>query len=99
MNTSQFVAEVAKKAGLTNKQAGEFLSAVLETVQETVAAGGEVHLYGFGTWRRVEVKGGVGRNPNTGEPVAYGDTVRPSWSAGDTFKRVVKTAAKVSAAA
>ncbi|MBQ9688799.1 HU family DNA-binding protein, partial [bacterium] len=50
MNKEELVQEVAKKAGVTQKEAAEVIGALVETVQTTVAKGQKVTLVGFGTF-------------------------------------------------
>ena len=48
MNKTELIAEVAKKAGLSKKDAEKALNAALDTVTEALSAGDKVQLVGFG---------------------------------------------------
>ena len=50
MNKVELVAAVAQKSGLSKKDAEKAVSAVLDSVVESVASGDKVQLVGFGTF-------------------------------------------------
>jgi len=89
MNKEELVQEVSKKANVTQKEAAEVLSALVETVQSAVAAGNKVTLVGFGTFERRERAARIGRNPQTGKELKIPATKVPAFSAGKRFKTVV----------
>jgi DNA-binding protein HU-beta len=90
MNKGQLVDEVVKKVdGMTKKQADAILSAILETIQESVAAGNKVTLVGFGTFEPRQRQAREGRNPKTGEPMQIPATTVPAVSAGKFFTEKV----------
>lgn len=90
MNKQDLAAAIAATTGTSKAQAAAFITALTDVIPAAIATGDEVQITGFGTWKRRVVKGGLGRNPSTGQPVAYGDTPTVSFSAGETFKSVVK---------
>lgn len=62
--------KLAKKeelAGLTKKQIGAVLEAMLPTIVETIKNDEEVRLMGFGTFKKSHRNARKGRNPQTGE--------------------------------
>ena len=67
MNKGQLIAEVAKKAGLSKKDAANAVNATIETIKKNVKKG--VTLIGFGTFKVVRRKARIGRNPQTGEKI------------------------------
>ena len=67
MNKGLLIAEVAKKAGLSKKDAGNAVNATIETIKKNVKKG--VTLIGFGTFKVVRRKARIGRNPQTGEKI------------------------------
>ena len=69
MNKTELVAAVAAKTELTKKDAEKAVSAVLETVAETLAAGEKVQLVGFGTFEIREREARTAKNPRTGKAV------------------------------
>lgn len=89
MNKEELVQEIAKKANTTQKEAAEVLTALVETVQKTVAKGEKVTLVGFGTFERRERAARNGRNPQTGKEIKIAAKKVPAFSAGKKFKTVV----------
>ena len=82
MNKEELVQEIAKKAKVTQKDAGEVLNALVDTIQKTVSKGKKVTLVGFGTFESRKRAARTGRNPQTGKeikipaktvPVLYND--------------------------
>jgi len=67
MNKAQLIAEVAKKANLSKKDATNAINATIDTIKKNVKKG--VTLVGFGTFKVVKRKARTGRNPQTGEKI------------------------------
>jgi DNA-binding protein HU-beta len=86
MNKGELVDAVAEKANVTKKQAEAALTAVLDVIQATVAAGDKVTLVGFGSFEARERQAREGRNPKTGEAMTIPATKVPAFSAGKLFK-------------
>lgn len=95
MNKGELVDMIASQANVTKKDAEAVLSAILEEILETVAAGDKVTLVGFGTFERRERQAREGRNPATGEPIQIPATKVPAFSAGKLFKEKVAPTATV----
>ena len=89
MNKEELVSEIAKKSKVTQKEAGEVLSALIETVQKTVAKGKKVTLVGFGTFEPRKRAARNGRNPQTGKAIKIPAKTVPVFMAGKKFKEVV----------
>jgi DNA-binding protein HU-beta len=66
---AELVSAIAEKAGLNKNQAKDALEAFLGSVTDSLKAGNEVRLVGFGSFLPVERKAGTARNPRTGETV------------------------------
>ena len=96
MNKEELVKEVAKKAKVSQKSAGDVLSAVLDTIEKTVSKGKKVTLVGFGTFEARKRAARTGRNPQTGATIKIAAKTAPVFTAGKKFKEVVdgKVAAK-----
>ena len=90
MNKEELVAEVAKSAKVSKKDAAAVLSATLETIEKTVKAGKKVTLVGFGTFERRQRAARTGRNPQTGKEIKIAAKKVPAFSAGKKFKELVK---------
>ena len=90
MNKEELVQEISKKAKVTQKEAGEVLSALVSTVQKTVSKGEKVTLVGFGTFESRKRAARTGRNPQTGKEIKIAAKTVPAFSAGKKFKELVK---------
>ncbi|MEI8377814.1 MAG: HU family DNA-binding protein [bacterium] len=90
MNKEQLVQEVAKKAKVSQKEAGEVLNAVVSVIETTVAKGDKVTLVGFGTFESRKRAARTGRNPQTGAEIKIPAKKVPAFSAGKKFKELCK---------
>ncbi len=97
MNKTQFVEKLAKKTGLTLKDAGMVVNAIFDTapgkgiIAVELDAGGKVSLPGFGTFKTVHKKKRTGINPKTKAAISIPAKNYPVFKAGKTFKdRVAK---------
>ena len=89
MNKEELVQEISKKAKVTQKEAGEVLNALVETIQKTVSKGKKVTLVGFGTFESRKRAARTGRNPQTGKEISIPAKTVPVFSAGKKFKTAV----------
>ena len=89
MNKEELVQEISKKAKVTQKDAGEVLNALVDTIQTTVSNGKKVTLVGFGTFESRKRAARNGRNPQTGKEISIPAKTVPVFSAGKKFKTVV----------
>ncbi len=89
MNKEELVQEISKKANVTQKEATEVLSSLIDTIQKTVAKGKKVTLVGFGTFEPRKRAARTGRNPQTGKELKIPAKTVPAFSAGKKFKTVV----------
>jgi DNA-binding protein HU-beta len=87
---SEFVDQVADKSGLSKKDAGGAVDAVLSTIEDTLRRGGEVTFSGFGKFHVAQRGAREGRNPSTGEKIRIGASKVPRFSAGAGLKKSVK---------
>ena len=89
MNKEELVQEIAKKSNVTQKEAAEVLSALIETIEKTVSKGKKVTLVGFGTFESRKRAARIGRNPQTGKELKIAAKTVPAFSAGKKFKEAV----------
>jgi DNA-binding protein HU-beta len=88
---AEFIDQVASKAGLTKKDAGAAVEAVLSTVSDTLKGGGDVSFTGFGKFHVQNRAARTGVNPrNPGEKVNIPAAKVPKFSAGSALKAAVK---------
>ncbi len=90
MHQSDLVRKVAAKANLTQDQASKAVSAMLDTIKETLAEGEKVVLTGFGTFETRNRQARQGFNPQTREPMEIPASTVPAFSPGSTLKSAVK---------
>ena len=88
MNREELLTEISKKAKVTKKDAGQVLTALIDTIQMTVKKGKKVTLVGFGTWESRKRAARIGRNPQTGKEIKIAAKTVPAFSAGKKFKEL-----------
>lgn len=91
MNKRDLAEQIAVKVGVSKQQAEAMLDAFQETVTETLRAGGEVSLTGFGTFltRRREARQGV--NPqNPTQKIDVPAVTIPKFKAGKNLKEALR---------
>lgn len=86
MNKSELVAKVAAEAGVTQADANRVLDAIINTVGDTLKAGDNVALVGFGTFQVTKKAARTGRNPSTGATIEIAARNAPVFKAGKTLK-------------
>jgi DNA-binding protein HU-beta len=87
---SEFVDQVADRSGLSKRDAGEAVDAVLETIENTLSRGGEISFSGFGKFSVSQRSAREGRNPATGERIQIAASKVPKFTAGAGLKKAVK---------
>ena len=91
MTKQDFVSEVARRSGLSNKDAGKAVDAFLEAVTDTLTGGGDVVFTGFGKFSTAHRAARMGVNPrNPTQKVQIPAATVPKFSAGSTLKAAVK---------
>ena len=90
MTKGEFIDEVAQRTGLSKKDAGAAVDAVLATITDTLKKGGDVAFTGFGKFSTSDRAARMGVNPRTGEKVQIAATTVPKFSAGSKLKATVK---------
>ena len=93
MTKAELVTMVAEKADLTKKDAEKAISAVVDSISETLAKGEKIQLVGFGTFEVAERAARTGKNPQTGEAINIPASKAPKFKAGKALKDVVNTPA------
>ena len=90
MTKSDFVDQVASASGLSKKDAGSAVDAVLGTIENALKSGDEVSFTGFGKFHVAERGAREGRNPRTGETMTIAASKVPRFTAGSGLKKAVK---------
>jgi DNA-binding protein HU-beta len=86
MNRVELIAEVAKKADLSKKDAEAAVKSVFDAIADALAKGEKVQLIGFGTFDVAERAAREGRNPRTGETMKIDASKAPRFKAGKALK-------------
>jgi DNA-binding protein HU-beta len=94
VNKTELVAEVAKSADLTKKDAAAALDAVLDSIEAALKKGDKVTLVGFGTFEVRSRKARKGINPRTREEIKIKATKSVAFKAGATLKESVNKGKK-----
>ena len=86
MNKTELIAEVAKKTGLSKKDAEKAVNATVDAIAGTLTAGDKVQLVGFGSFETKQREARMGRNPKTKEPIQIPASKVPVFKAGKALK-------------
>ena len=80
---------ISDVAGLSKKDAGAALDAVIGTIRESLSDGKSVGLIGFGTFEVRTRAAREGRNPQTGETIQIGEQKIPAFKPGKGLRDAV----------
>jgi len=69
MNKTELIEAIATRSNTTKAQTATMLNGMLEVLQQSLAAGNNVQLVGFGTFSVTERVRREGRNPTTGKTI------------------------------
>ena len=94
MTKSQLVQKLAEGSELSKKQADTVLQALVDVTVGSVKKGEPVKIPGLGTFRKVQTKARMGRNPQTGEPIKIPARKKVRFSVAKVFKESVLGAKK-----
>ena len=89
-NKAELVENVAKKTGLTKKDATAAVEAVFGSIQDDLKKGDKVQLIGFGTFEVRNRAARKGRNPQTGKEIEIAASKVPAFKPGKALKDAVK---------
>ena len=90
MNKAELIAKVAENTGLTKKDTEAAVKALVEAIEEELAAGGKVQMIGFGTFEVRQRKSRQGRNPRKPEEIIEIAAAKaPVFKAGKALKDAV----------
>ena len=89
MKKTELITAIAEKSGLTKKDAEAALTATLDTIVETVAAGDKIQITGFGTFEQRQRNARTGCDPRTGKSIEIPASKVPAFKAGKPLKDIV----------
>lgn len=91
MNKAELIDSIAAKTGLGKKDIDTMLESCLASIMETLKAGGEVTLTGFGTFLAKVRAARMGVNPQKpDEKIKIPEVVVPKFRAGKALKDALK---------
>ncbi len=90
MTKKDLIVVVAKKANLTNKAAGDSVTAMLNGIRDSLKKGEKVVITGFGTFSIRNRSERPGRNPKTGEKITLPARRAPGFTPGKTLKKAIR---------
>jgi len=96
MNKAEMVERVARKTGVSVRDARIFVDAIFDPnpavglIAKELLDGGKVAISGFGTFEARARKARVGRNPHTGEALEIPATRAPAFKAGKPLKETLR---------
>jgi DNA-binding protein HU-beta len=91
MNKAELIEKIAAKTGVSKKQSEDMIEAFQEITTDSLKAGNEVTLTGFGTFmaKTRTARGGV--NPqNPTERIQIPEVIVPKFKAGKALKDALK---------
>ena len=89
MTTSQLAAQIAKKQGLTNKQANAIMGDMAAIVTKQLKKGVRIRLNGLGILQVRKRAARIGRNPATGEVIKIKARKKVAFRASKNLKEAV----------
>lgn len=90
MTKSDFVDRVAANSGLSKKDAGAAVDAVIKSIEDALKDGDDVSFTGFGKFHVTSRGAREGRNPRTGETMTIEASKVPRFTAGSGLKKAVR---------
>jgi DNA-binding protein HU-beta len=87
----EFVDAVAQRSGLSRREAGQAVDAVLDSITDALKRRDSINFTGFGKFATSERKARMGVNPrNPGQKVHIPAATVPKFTAGSGLKQAVR---------
>lgn len=86
MKQDKLIPAIAAKAGLSQKAVKSVINELTAIVTAELKKGGEVQIYGFGTWKASKRSARQGVNPQTMQKIDIPAYVTPTFKAGSRLK-------------
>ncbi len=90
MNKSELISEVARKTGLSQREAEVGVQTMLDMVSAELKKGGKVTLTGFGTFDVGKRKARSGVNPRTGAAIKIPASKMPRFKPSRSLRSSIK---------
>ena len=85
----ELIDKIVDMKGSTQKEAKEYLTAVLDSITAMLKEGTKLPLVGWGTFEVQDRKATTGRNPRTGETINIPASKRVVFKVGSKLKEAV----------
>ena len=89
MNRQELIDKIAEATGISKKDGGAALDAIVEAIGDALAGGDKVSLVGFGSFEARQRAARDGKNPQTGEKIKIAAKTVPAFKAGAGLKAKV----------
>ena len=89
MNKNELSAEIAKRSGISRKDAEAAVLTMSEIICEKLSQGEKVQIVGFGAYEVKHRPARRARNPKTGEEIQIGERRSPIFKPGKAMKEAV----------
>ena len=86
MNKNELAQQLSERTGLAKNDAAKAVDGLFDLITDTLKAGDEIRVTGFGVFAVAERAGGKGRNPQTGEEITIKPSKQPRFRAGKQLK-------------
>ncbi len=86
MNKNDLVNQLSESTGLSKADSQKAVDGVFDIITDSLKAGEEVRVTGFGVFVVSERAGGKGRNPQTGEEITIKASKAARFRAGKPLK-------------
>lgn len=90
MNKSDLINEVARKTGLSRREAEVGVQTALDVIANELAKDKKITLTGFGTFDVGRRKARTGVNPRSGQPIKIAASKMPRFKPSRTLRSDVK---------
>ena len=90
MNKQELITKIAEKTNFSKKDATAALTALIDTITETLKAEGKLSIPSLGTFELREHAARIGKNPRTGEKVEISAKKVPAFKAAKALKDAVE---------
>lgn len=91
MNKTELINAVAKKVGMSRKEAEKTVCAMFDTMTETLKSGEKVQIVGFGGFEVKTRASRAARNPRTGEEIEIPSSKSVAFKVGKVLKEEVNS--------
>jgi len=89
MNKAELVEKLAKKTGLTKKDARKAVDGLVDVITKSLVSNEPVRITGFGKFEARKRKATIRRNPQTGQKIKTPAKTVPAFKAGKNLKEAV----------